>query len=343
MIGIMTEDDFARPRMIIRPDSDLGIILQFLYYQEEINLNDRQPIRQKTIFPFEKWIVEQYIARKAGMTYELFNKKFNKELIKLEEDGYIKKNGLSKYLITLKGKYWGYNLFEYNMQVNLRGLEEFFDIDLLIKAEDGSCIKLLDIGCGAGMGLKAMMAACRDMNATIYPIGVDQRLDDLLIGKHLDNQVEESRSGIQTRPISFVQGDGMQLPFAGNSLDAVFSKAVLFYVHRNRFIQEVWRVLKSGGRLVLITSSYRFFLTYAIHLFKQGKILSAAHQLAALLNGLSLQLLGKQWYIRNSYFYAETPKSLSKALERQGFRVSTCQYQQTRFGINPIIAIASKP
>lgn len=335
----MTENDVVRLKMIILPDSDPGIILQFLYYQEEIDLNNPQVISQKTIFPFEKWVIEQYIYRKSAMTYEIFNN----ELIKLEKAGYIKKNGASKYLITLKGKYWGYNLLEYNMQVTLKGFEELFDIDILIKTENDSCLKLLDIGCGAGMGLKAMMTACRDMQAGIYPIGVDLRLDDLLIGKDLDNQVSESRSHHQTRPISFVQGDGMQLPFAGNSLDAVFSKAVLFYVHRHRFIQDVWRVLRPGGRLVLITNSSRFFLKYARHLFRRGKILSAAHQLAALLNGLSLRLLGKQWYIRNSYFYAETPQSLAKALQRQGFIVSTCQYQRTRFGINPILAIATKP
>lgn len=118
----------------------------------------------------------------------------------------------------------------------------------------------LEIGCGRGAGVKAIL---RQFEAA-HVFGID--LDPL--------QIERARKrlrGWTTGRVTLMQGDVEQLPFANASFDAVFDFGALHHVPDwQRSIAEVRRVLKPGGtfffeevtRAALGRWSYRTFLDH---------------------------------------------------------------------------------
>lgn len=62
------------------------------------------------------------------------------------------------------------------------------------------------------------------------------------------------------RNLEFLQADGMSLPFAGGSFDAVLSHAVIEHVaDAERYLVQCRRVLKAGGWMYLSTAPYLSF------------------------------------------------------------------------------------
>ena len=101
---------------------------------------------------------------------------------------------------------------------------------------------VLDIGCGAGMDL---LLAGRRVGPAGRAIGVD--MTDAMIG----------RARLSARAVGFNQvevrkGDATSLPVDDASVDVVISNGVINLVpEKQRALDEIHRVLKSGGRLHL--------------------------------------------------------------------------------------------
>jgi len=102
---------------------------------------------------------------------------------------------------------------------------------------------VLDVGCGFG-------GTVADLN---------QRFDGMdIVGLNIDaRQLERARSDPELAPrggnrISLLTGEACRLPFAAGSFDVVLCiEAVFHFPARDRFLQEVRRVLCPGGRLAL--------------------------------------------------------------------------------------------
>lgn len=59
------------------------------------------------------------------------------------------------------------------------------------------------------------------------------------------------------RNVSWTLGDGQQLPFANEIFDCVYMTFVLHHLERKEWaLQEIYRVLKKGGRCVIMTTSH---------------------------------------------------------------------------------------
>ena len=97
--------------------------------------------------------------------------------------------------------------------------------------------RVLDIACGTGYGL-----------------GILKRHALLVVGVDRDPEgVAAARAECDGRA-SAVLGDGLALPFADGSLDVAVSFETIEHLHeRKSFLEELHRVLRPGGTLVLST------------------------------------------------------------------------------------------
>ena len=111
--------------------------------------------------------------------------------------------------------------------------------------------KLLDLCCGTG-DLAIKLANLADNDAEV--VGVDYSLP------MLESAVQKAGRLARGRRLSFVYGDVADLPFPDDSLDCIgISFAFRNLTYKNplvkRYLAEVLRVLKSGGKFVIVESS----------------------------------------------------------------------------------------
>lgn len=113
---------------------------------------------------------------------------------------------------------------------------------------DGSTV-ILDLGCGYGRIAKYLLPR-REIGGYI---GVDSSIQMLKLFKdRYDRSAAEQRT-----PALFVNSDIAALPVKDGSIDLVVVSAVFLHNHKpivRQAIDEVWRVLKPGGKLLVFSS-----------------------------------------------------------------------------------------
>jgi len=106
---------------------------------------------------------------------------------------------------------------------------------------------VLDVGCGGG-------GALRDM-ASLFPsaklYGIDYSQDMVLLAKRMNNSL------IAKGRIQISHGSVSALPFSDDTFDLVTAfESYYFWPNLHRDLQEIKRVLKSGGTLLLVNEVY---------------------------------------------------------------------------------------
>jgi ubiquinone/menaquinone biosynthesis C-methylase UbiE len=99
--------------------------------------------------------------------------------------------------------------------------------------------RVLDLGCGTGGFARAMAQRLQ-----VEVIGVD-------VAAHL---LRHAVAHVTTLPLRWVLGQAEALPLADQTVDRVLMSLVLHQIaHRQQALQEVYRVLRPGGRVLVRT------------------------------------------------------------------------------------------
>lgn len=165
--------------------------------------------------------------------------------------------------------------------------------------------KVLDVGCGAG---QILIASKFEPGTTV--IGLDRDEAALSLGRQLD------------KTICFVRGRAESLPFQTEQLDFVFSRVALPYMQVHQSLAEIWRVLKSGGRVWLVLHPYQMVLGEIFRAIQQLRIRRVLVCLYVIANGIVLNSIGKEFHLpfRKDYYESfQTIKGIIKLLRRVGF------------------------
>lgn len=110
----------------------------------------------------------------------------------------------------------------------------------LLKAENiQQTAHILDVGCGTGQ-TAAYLAASYQANVT----ALDSH--PLMVAK------ARQRMHKARLPVQVIQGSIEQLPFPDQSFDLIIAESVLAFVPQQRALQEIYRLLKQGGRFIAI-------------------------------------------------------------------------------------------
>ncbi|MGC8533220.1 MAG: class I SAM-dependent methyltransferase [Candidatus Parvarchaeum sp.] len=111
------------------------------------------------------------------------------------------------------------------------------DLDLLISMLDlKKSYKVLDVGTGPGF------VAFEISGKVAISLGLD-------INEHMLEIAVRKAENEDYNNVIFVRGDALSMPFPDNVFDAVTCRRVAHHIKEKRkFIEEVWRVLKKGGK-----------------------------------------------------------------------------------------------
>lgn len=187
---------------------------------------------------------------------------------------------------------------------------EFLFVKKLIT--DGQ--NIVDVGCGNGRFMQ--LVGEKKVSYT----GIDN-------SAKLLEKAQAFASGFPNVKSAFIKGSMLEIPLKDNSFDLALCIATLHHIPsqelRQKAVQELWRILKPGGILIL---SNWYLLGVKKYLFQQ---LIQRIQKPGLYGGCGVRDFFIPWNLVNEgkivfrYYYAFTKKELLKLLNQAGFDLET--------------------
>lgn len=161
----------------------------------------------------------------------------------------------NKYIMSQK-KYYNENALHFEKglffdRINRNHIKKIKKIEELLnlREEDLTNYHLLEVGVGTGIHAEYILKKYPDIDY----IGVD-------ISEVMIEQAREKLAKINAKKFpSFVVADGERLPFKDNYFDAAYiSGSLHHFPHPDSGLRELLRVVKSGGRVILMEPNWLF-------------------------------------------------------------------------------------
>ena len=189
-------------------------------------------------------------------------------------------------------------------------------------------MRVLDVGCGRG----ELALHCAQRGALVWGIDYAQAAIDLA-----NEALAKAPDTIQQR-IELRQEDARALPFEDASVDIAFMLDVVEHLtppELDRTLQEVFRVLKPGGRLIVHTMPNLWYYRFGYPLYRvlqrlRGEVLPPDPR--------------DRWEFKEVHVNEQTPWALRQTLRHNSFRTrvwlrSTQQYDYER---SPVVRAGMK-
>jgi ubiquinone/menaquinone biosynthesis C-methylase UbiE len=175
-------------------------------------------------------------------------------------------------------------------------------------------MRVLDLGCGNGL--------------TPQKLGLDSSWE--IVGLDIDfAAVSQAHRRFPQR--TFVRSEGARLPFPAASFDQVISNVALPYMDIPRTLEEIWRVLLPGGRVLASLHPMRFTLAEMRNAFPVPRAL--LYRSWVLANGFIFHIAG-----RNFGEAFQTERGIRIALRRANFTEISLWHDSKRWFVG-----ATKP
>ncbi|RDU36099.1 class I SAM-dependent methyltransferase [Neobacillus piezotolerans] len=109
---------------------------------------------------------------------------------------------------------------------------------MLMGEQIGQTSTILDVGCGTGQtaAFLALQYGADITGMDINPIMVEKA---------------KNRMAAHQVPVKIILGSIEDIPLEDGSFDFVLSESVLSFVNKQKALQEIYRVLRSGGRFIV--------------------------------------------------------------------------------------------
>lgn len=169
---------------------------------------------------------------------------------------------------------------------------------------DGSR-RILDVGCGMGQTL-----IDSTLGPDVFACGIDCNHAALKTGKQRLALAE------------FVCARGEQLPFRDESFDFVVSRVALPYMHIDKVLSEIHRVLQPGGRFWMTLHPVRMVWEHMLASLRSSNLKDVIYRSYVMLNGLLFHTSGKLLNFplnRRRCESFQTNHAIDRALRDSGF------------------------
>jgi len=137
----------------------------------------------------------------------------------------------------------GFGVYQRSNRNHFKKFEKIYSIVRKFKPQ-----KILEVGAGTGIHAEWLI---KKTKGKVYYWGVD------ISEKMLETAKKRTKNLLFSNKPIFKRADANNLPFTEGFFDMVFCSGVLHHMeHPQRVIKEMVRVLKKGGKLVVISSKF---------------------------------------------------------------------------------------
>jgi ubiquinone/menaquinone biosynthesis C-methylase UbiE len=157
-------------------------------------------------------------------------------------------------------------------------------------------LKVLDVGCGPGNSARQLL----DFRPDLRIVGLDFSMGMLRLARRLTSPLRRVSAQATKRAgdVDFAQADITRLPIPDNCIDAITGHSVYYILDdQAAFLREVMRVLRPGGRLILLDPARRAYPLDAVRHMRWPRVAVSVliwHAIARLYKRVTLEEMSAQ-------------------------------------------------